>query len=158
MHAGLVLEPGQQVVGGVALEEAGEVVAVVERVHRVEDRDRLVDGPQGRGALDVHVDVARDHRRDPVGVGAELAGREDLDGEPDVGVGDLVGDHLRTAAMLGLGLGIAVRELEGHLTAGLLAALAVLAAVVAAARRQGQQQCDDTLRRAQLPLRVRLGW
>ena len=117
VHPGLVLEPVEQVVGGVAVEEAGQVVAVVEGVRRVQHRHRLVDRTQGRGALDVHVDVAGDHRRDPVGVRAELAGREDLDGEADVGVGDLVGDHLCAAAVLGLGLGVAVGELERDVTA-----------------------------------------
>ena len=143
MHAGLVLEPGQQVFGGIAVEVAGQVVAVVEGVHRIQDGHRLVDRAQGRGSLDVHVDVAGDHGRDPVGVGTELAGREDLDGEPDVGVGDLVGDHLCPAAVLRLGLGVAVGELESDVTAGLLAALASRLAVVATAGRQGQRQRDD---------------
>ena len=47
---------------------------------------------------------------DPVGVLSELAGREDLDRHPDVGLGHLVGDHLGPAPVLGLVLGVAVGE------------------------------------------------
>ena len=112
VHAGLVLESLQQLAGGVAVEVAREVVAVVEGVRRVEHGHRLVDRAQCGCALDVHVDVAGDDRGDPVGVRSELARGEDLDRHPDVGLLDLVCDDLRAAAVLRLVLGVAVGQLQ----------------------------------------------
>ena len=110
------------------------MVAVVERVRRVQHADRLVDGAERGGALDVHVDVAGDDRADPVGVPAQLAGREDLDRHADVGLGDLVRDDLGSAAVLRLVLGVAVGELRVISTSAAVAAGAAVV-VVAAARR-----------------------
>ena len=61
--------------------------------------------------------------------------------EPDVGVRDLVRDHLGAAAVLRLGLGVAVRELEGgDVTAA--ASSPPSSSSPQAAKRQGQR--DDT--------------
>ena len=94
------------------------MLAVVEDEGAVDRAHRLVHRAQGRRALDVHVDVAGDHRLDPVGIGAELAGAEDLDGESDLGGLDLFLDDVRAALDLGLALLVAVGEAQLDLGLG----------------------------------------
>ena len=143
MHPGLVLEPLQQVVRRRVLEEPDEVLTVVERVRRVHHGNRLVDRAEGRGALDVHVDVAGHDRSDPVRVGSELAAGEDLHLHPDIGLLDLVRDDLGSASVLGLVLGVAVGQRD--LDLAVRTAFVVVAACGDRHERQDGARCQMPL-------------
>ena len=118
VHAGLRLEGLLQRIGGLPGEELVHVLAVVEDEGSVDRGHRLVHRAQRRRALDVHVDVAGDHRLDPIGIGAELAAAEDLDADADIGRLDLVADHVGAAVDLRLALVIAVGQGELELRGG----------------------------------------
>ena len=120
-----------------AREEAVHVFAVVEHERAVDGAHGRVERAQRRRALDVHVDVAGDDRRDPFGVGAELARTEDVDGQADVRGLGLVLDHLGAAGHLWLRVLVAVRSLERdrRSCAAAVAGAAVAGAAVAGAER-----------------------
>ena len=94
------------------------MLAVVEDEGAVDGAHRRVHRAQRRRALDVHVDVARDHRLDPVGVGAELAGRRRSRWSADVGRLDLVADDVGAAVDLRLAFLVAVGQAELDLRGG----------------------------------------
>jgi hypothetical protein len=91
-----------------------EVVNVVESVRGVEHADLGKRGGHRRAALEVHVDVTRLDRREPLGIRTELAVGEEVDGEVEVLSLDPFLEQLHSALVVRLRLGLATADLDGE--------------------------------------------
>jgi hypothetical protein len=80
----------------------------------VEDADLREGGRHRRAALQIDVDVAGLHAGEPFGVGAELAVREQVQGEVEVLPLDPLLEQLHSTVEVGLGFGLRAADLQGQ--------------------------------------------